>query len=207
MNISVLILSTVFLLSPAGTSLDRVANTPADSAQPLLAQIEMKKKSKSRKVEAGEYVNFAETGVSLQCPTGFEKSGAFYGFTHDGTASSLMVMNIPEPLDKALSRFSPEAVKPRGMVLEETSEIEFDGTPAVLHKALFTSHEGNKFNKWIAVFGDQQSSKAVIATYPVDAEEDLVKELHEKFLATKWELKPADDGGTSKDNAKAADKG
>jgi hypothetical protein len=118
----------------------------------------------------GDYVNFPVSGVRIQQPEGFEKDDSFDGFSNLETQSSVIAITAPMPYSKANGAFTKEQLKTRGWTLRSRQEVKVDNLPGIL--IYFEQPVGSKvFLKWSLVFGDEQKTTIVTATFPKVYEE------------------------------------
>jgi hypothetical protein len=143
-------------------------------------------------LKLGEYVAFPTVGIKMRQPVGFEKADTFDGFGHRESQSSIMALSIPAPAKKLSAGFTKEAISSRGWVFRDRQEIKIDGVPGVL--VHFEQAAGGKvFLKWSVVFGDEDRSTIITATFPKELEKKESARLKAVLLTTRLERveKPA----------------
>jgi hypothetical protein len=119
----------------------------------------------TKKQTLGDYVSFPASGVRIQQPAGFEKDDSFDGFSNSETQSSIMATTAPMPYAKVNGVFTKEQLKTRGWILRSRQEVKVDNLPGILIH--FEQPLGNRvFLKWSLVFGDDQKTSIVTATFP-----------------------------------------
>ncbi len=136
-----------------------------------------------------QYTSFTTAGVKLIRPDGFEAAERFDGFQQASTQSSVMTVMIPGPFAKITSGFNPEQLKPRGMTLKSKENISIDGSKGILINLTQTAY-GIEFTKWIVVFGDENQTKMVTATFPQAKAAKLSAILKSAVLTAKNDTTP-----------------
>lgn len=113
----------------------------------------------------GDYVSFPASGVRIKQPIGFVKDDSFDGFSNPETQSSIMATTAPIPYSKVNGAFTQEQLKTRGWTLLRREEVKVDNLLGILIH--FQQPLGEKvFLKWSLVFGDDQKTTIVTATFP-----------------------------------------
>ncbi len=136
------------------------------------------------------YVRFPTVGIKLQQPEGFEKASSFDGFGQPETTSSVMALSIPGPFSKLTAGFTHEQMKARGWTLLSRQDIKIDGLPGIL--VHFEQPAGGiVFLKWSVVFGDDQKTTIVTATFPKTLAQELSARLKSAVLSTRLDRSPA----------------
>ena len=128
-----------------------------------------------------QLVEIEGTGVKIQNPKGFEKATAFNGFQQEATNSSVMVSVIPGPFAAVTKGFTEQALAAQGIQLISKEEKKLAGKDGLLLKVAQDAY-GQKFQKWIAVFGDAAKTTMVAATFPA-SNADLNKSLHQCIMS------------------------
>jgi hypothetical protein len=134
----------------------------------------------------GQYVSFPTTGVKLIRPDNFTESDDFYGFQQISSQSSVMVSMIPAPYSEISKGFTADQMLTNDLVLLSKEDIEIDHMSGVIISATQSAY-GVDFAKWIVVFGDNQATRIVMATYPEDYEEELSELLKAAVLSAEPE--------------------
>ena len=131
-----------------------------------------------------DYVRFPAVGIKLQQPEGFEKASSFDGFEQTETTSSVLALSIPGPFSKLTAGFTQEQLKARGWTLVSRQNIKIDGLPGIL--VHFEQPAGGiVFVKWSVVFGDDQETTMVTATFPKTLTQELSARLKSVVLNTR----------------------
>lgn len=113
------------------------------------------------------------TRILLVEPAGFEPSPTFSGFVDPNGKTSILVTEVPVPFSKLTEGFNKDILATKGMRLIDRQERKIEDYPALLLQAA-QSAGGQKFRKWITVFGDDKESAIVTATIP-ESHPDLDK--------------------------------
>lgn len=135
-------------------------------------------------IDERDYVNFPAVGVRIVRPKGFDEADGFHGFMQEDSQSSVLVMKVPGPFSEISSGFNEEKMKPRGMLLKGREEIEITGETGIL-VSLTQEAYGTEFSKWIVVFGNEEETTMVTATFPSSEEAALSGELRASVLSTR----------------------
>ena len=132
--------------------------------------------------DLGEYASFPACGIKIRQPDGFEKSDTFDGFGEPETQSSIMAVSLPGPYSQISAGFSKEQIKSRGWVLRSRDEVTINGLPGIL--VHFEQPAGDQvFLKWSFVFGNDQKTTMVTATFPKEHEQVLSARLKSAVLS------------------------
>jgi hypothetical protein len=142
-----------------------------------------------------QYVLFPAAGVKLIRPNGFDEAENFHGFQQLRTQSSIMVLKIPGPFSETARGLTAEQLKTRGMTLRSKESVGIDGNTGVLLGVTQNAY-GMEFAKWILVFGDEEATKMIMATFPQSSEANLSSQLKAVVLGTKIDNTPAPAPGT-----------
>jgi hypothetical protein len=112
-------------------------------------------------------VNFPEAGLAIPQPIGFTKATSFYGFEQAATNSSVMLSKIPGPFTAVTQGFNKSALATRGIDLISQQPIKIDNQSGLLLNVSQSAY-GQKFLKWIVVFGNERETNIITATFPSD---------------------------------------
>jgi hypothetical protein len=146
-----------------------VANNPASDAD-------------DKKSGLGEYVSFPAFGLMIRQPEGFEKADNFDGFGEPDTQSSIMVLSIPAPYSAVSAGMTKEQLKKRGWSLKTRDDVSVNGLLGIL--VHFEQPAGDEvFLKWSFMFGDDQKTTMVTATFPKAQEPALSARLKSAVLS------------------------
>jgi hypothetical protein len=126
-------------------------------------------------------VLFAEVGMAIAKPDGFDKAETFNGFQQPSTNSSIMLTSMPAPFSAIKKGFNTEQLASRGLKLLSKGDVTINGQPGfLLHIAQSVS--GQDFLKWIVVFGDEAQTNVVTAIFPKERSGDLGVSLKQVVL-------------------------
>ncbi len=109
-------------------------------------------------------INFPEVGLAIPQPVGFTKATSFYGFEQSETSSSVVLSKIPGPFSAVTKGFNRETLATRGMSLISKQPIRIEDRSGFLLQVAQPA-AGKKFLKWILVFGNEESTTVVVATF------------------------------------------
>ncbi len=129
------------------------------SAQTLLAEI-----AKLQSNNIGSLVVFPEVELAIPQPIGFEKATSFYGFQQSSTSSSVLLMELPGPFREVIKGLNQKGLAARGIKLLSKQSIKIKNQPGFLLE-IAQDYAGLKFRKWIVVFGNDQKTHMVTATF------------------------------------------
>ncbi len=110
-------------------------------------------------------VVFPEVGLAISQPIGFTKATSFHGFEQSSTNSSVMLTKIPGPFLEVTKGFNKSGLAAKGIFLLSQKNVKINNRNGLLLKVSQSAY-GQKFLKWILVFGDEQSTNIVVATFP-----------------------------------------
>ena len=145
--------------------------------------------------DQGQYVRFADAGVKLVRPDGFDDAEKFHGFQQQSSQSWVMVAMIAGPFSEITAGFTAEQLKTRGMTLGSKENVQIDGNPGVLLHVTQYAH-GTEFAKWIAVFGNERETRMVTAMFPKSNEAVMSSQLKAVVLSAKADVAPPPTPGT-----------
>lgn len=127
-------------------------------------------------------VDFPEVGLAIPQPSGFTKATSFNGFEQSDTTSSVMLSKIPGPFAAVTKGFNKSTLASRGIELISQQSVTIDRQSGLLLKVSQSAY-GQKFLKWILVFGNEQNTKVITATFPIDSAPKLSDRLKKVILA------------------------
>lgn len=137
------------------------------------------------------------TRVSLTPPAGFTPATQFPGYAQESSGASIMVTEIPGPFAELSAGFSqPAELSKKSMSLLSKQEIEVAGHRGLLAQVR-QSAQGIVFLKWILIFGDQQESVMLTATFPAESARALSEKMKVSILTATWDRAkavPLDEG-------------
>ena len=126
------------------------------------------------------------TRVTLDPPDGFIPSEQYPGYEQPDILASIVVSEIPGPVDRVSSSFTEAGLANQGMTLLGTEDTTIDGRDARLVHATQKS-AGTAFEKWLAVFGDDEHTVIVVATAPQPLPDGLGPALKRSVLSARWD--------------------
>ncbi len=111
-----------------------------------------------------QLATFPELELAIPQPIGFEKATSFYGFQQSSTSSSVLLMVIPGPFREVIKGLNRKDLAARGIKLLSKQSIKIKNQPGFLLE-IAQDYAGLKFRKWIVVFGNDQKTHMVTATF------------------------------------------
>lgn len=124
------------------------------------------------------------TQLSLVPPAGFSLSNRFAGFQHEKSGASIVVTELPAPLQATTEGFTAEALQAKGMVLVDKQAIDFAGGKALFLK-VSQQAQGQTFLKQILLFGDSRKTVMVNGVYP-EASKTLEIEIRAALVSASY---------------------
>jgi hypothetical protein len=156
--------------------------TPAKAATAQPLADEPSSGADAEKSDLGDYVSFPAFGIKIRQPKGFEKADRFDGFGEPETQSSIMAVGIPAPDSQISAGLTKELMKARGWALHSRDAVNVNGLAGIL--VHFEQPAGDEmFLKWCFVFGDDQKTTMVTATFPKAHEQALSAPLKAAVLS------------------------
>ena len=140
-------------------------------------------------------VPFPDVGLAIPQPEGFEKANSFYGFQHPSIQSSILLTTLPGPFLEVTEGLNAATFATKGITLLSKQSIELGERSGLLLHVLQPAY-GQDFLKWIVIFGDEERTHMVTATFPKTQANRLGKHLKEVCLDVT--LIDATDGSASK---------
>jgi hypothetical protein len=155
------------------------------------------KQAPESNVKAASLVRLAGTNISLKPPTGFTMSQTFSGFIDPKTNCSLMVTELPAPIDKVLPGFNAEKMKEKNMFLKNL-ETKNKGTYMGALVEFSQNALGTTVHKYAHVFGNDAFTVVATATMPEGAPPELMERLKEAVNSIVYDTnaaaRPVDEG-------------
>lgn len=130
------------------------------------------------------------TRVGLIPPAGFKPSPLFNGFILEEKHASIMVTELPAPAEKMIEGFTAENLAKKNMELLGKESVKVAGSDMegqLLHVKQKVA--GVSFEKWITIFGDDNSAVLVVAAFPEGIEEDVSAALKKSVSNIEWDAK------------------
>jgi hypothetical protein len=126
------------------------------------------------------------TKISLIPPAGFVASTHFAGYQQEESNSSILVTEIPAPIDKLQPGLTnAEELQKKGMILLEQERVTVNGQEAILLN-IEQSAYGTDFQKWILLIGNKTESVLVTATFLQELESEYSELLKNSLFTVKW---------------------
>jgi hypothetical protein len=126
------------------------------------------------------------TKISLIPPAGFVASTRFAGYQQDKSNSSILVTEIPAPIDKLQPGLTnDEELQKKGMVLLKQEPVTVNGQEALLLNIKQSAY-GTDFKKWILLLGNETESVLVTATFLEELEAEYSESLKNSLLTVEW---------------------
>jgi hypothetical protein len=108
--------------------------------------------------------DFPEVGLAIPQPIGFTKAASFYGFEQAETSSSVVLSKIPASFVLVTKGFDKKTLATRGISLISKQPVKIDNQPGFLLQVAQAA-AGQKFLKWILVFGNEESTTVAVASF------------------------------------------
>ncbi len=107
------------------------------------------------------------TRISVEVPHGYKVATKFPGLIHEAKASTLILNEIPKPVDEVRQTLEKHAIEARRMTFDRREKLEISGREAILVYA--TQKVADRMvRERLAVFGDDRSSVMVVASVPIE---------------------------------------
>jgi len=126
----------------------------------------------------------AGTKCSIIPPGEFVVSTSFSGFQNNKLGASIMVVEIPAPMQTIVESFTADALKSKGMTLIDKQTIDFNKSKATLVKVSQQAN-GITYFKQILLFGDSIKTVLVNGIYP-EASKVIENEIKKSLLSTSY---------------------
>lgn len=131
-----------------------------------------------------KYKAIPGTKVRLIPPTGFSPSAKFPGFQHDKAGASIMVTELPAPLQTTTEGFTADALQAKGMQLIDKQAIDFQGGKATFIKVSQQAN-GQTYLKQLLLFGDNRKTIMINGVYP-ETSKGLEKDIRAALVSTAY---------------------
>ncbi len=128
-------------------------------------------------------VAFPKAGLTLIPPPDFELATLFDGFQQDTSQSSIMVISFPGPTEEMLKAFrDEEGLAQNQITLLSQENISISGQPGLLIQLEQEAHSLT-FSKWILIFGEDNQTTVINASFPQDFTEALSAPIKASLLS------------------------
>lgn len=118
--------------------------------------------------QTDKHISVPGTKCSIIAPAGFVLAKKFAGFQNENLGASIMITELPAPLQTIIGGFTAESLKAKGMSLIEKQTINFNKEKATLIK-LSQQANGTTYLKEILIFGDHTKTVLVNGIYPEES--------------------------------------
>lgn len=135
---------------------------------------------------ADEPVPIRGTRVRLVVPDGFQVARDFPGIGREEDLTSVLVSELPLPLQASREQFTPERLLEQGVSVHRTVEVSVGRWKGLLIHAT-QRIAGVEFRKWLLLIGDETASVLITATTPLDLEAVYQKPLVETLRSVVWD--------------------
>ncbi len=125
------------------------------------------------------------TQISLAPPDGFLLSEQFTGFQRKEQGASIMINELPAPVDIFRASFTEENLATRGMTLLQTEDHVLQGKEVTLFHIAQTVGDLS-VEKWMLLMGDADKTIMVMAVFPQTAANSLSQPLKAAVLSADW---------------------
>jgi len=181
------LLTSTAIVSSLGLAHSALALPPAETAQVEAEQVEVADiappeidKAESQAIAP---TPFPDAGITLIPPPDFEPAALFDGFQQESSQSSIMVLSLPAPTAEMLKAFGDrEALAQKGMTLISQETVNISGQPGQLVQLQQDAH-GLTFSKWILIFGEENQTKIINASFPQELAPDLSAPIKASLLS------------------------
>jgi hypothetical protein len=140
--------------------------------------------------QSEKHQKIAGTKCSLIPPEGFVAVTNFSGFQNVKTGASIMITEMPAPVQTIAESFTANELKAKGMTLLEKKLIDYNGSKATFVK-LSQAANGTIYLKQILIFGDTKHTVIVNGIYP-EANKGAEAGLKDALLSTVYNVSQDD---------------
>ena len=125
------------------------------------------------------------TRVSLAPPPGFLPSTQFPGFHRPDAGASIVVSEIPAPVEAVRAGMTEQALATQGMTLLSTTRGVAGGLLGTLY-SVAEQVDGRPYRKWMALFGNDTDTVVISASFPELLASELALPLKQALLGSGW---------------------
>lgn len=126
------------------------------------------------------------TRIRLEPPAGHEPGRGFLGYQWSESAASLIVVEMPGAYAEVARGFDAKAIEKGGMKLVSATDAKISGRDARLVHTTQES-QGIRFEKWIAIYGDDKRSVLLNAVYPEELAGTFSAPMKAALLGSEWD--------------------
>jgi hypothetical protein len=120
-------------------------------------------------------------------PEGFRVAEQFPGLLGEDALSSVMVNEIPGPVEKVRAGMTERALAARGSQLLRSEPVTVAGREGLLVHVLEEVAPGAELRRWILVFGRADASVVISASTPRVFADRLGETLRDTLLSAEWD--------------------
>ena len=136
-------------------------------------------------VEPRPLVPVPGTRVSIAPPPGFAPSDSFAGFHRPDAGASIVVNELAAPVAAVQANMTEGALAEQGMELLSSSQAVAGGIVGRLY-SVREQVRGIDYRKWLAVFGNENETVILSASFPERLAERLALPLKDSLLTSGW---------------------
>jgi hypothetical protein len=155
---------TMVTTALAGFAIPSMAESPLFRGDGTPIAIKNPAQFRTSQSKVSNLVVFPEVGLAIPQPIGFTKATSFYGFEQSSTKSSVMLTKIPGAFSEVTKEFNKTSLATKGISLRSQKNVKIHNRNGLLFNVSQSAY-GQKFLKWILVFGDEQNTNIVVATF------------------------------------------
>jgi len=135
---------------------------------------------------AADVIDIPGTKVALPQPPGFVLSDSFSGLMCPELGASIVVTEMPAGYGEVAFALEAPSLEAQGLEPLANEDAIIGGREGrVVH--VRQEHDGNTFEKWIAVGGNEEASIMLTATYPEQIAKDVSSAMRNTILAARWD--------------------
>lgn len=128
------------------------------------------------------YISVAGTKVSLIPPPNFTKAENFCGFQNEETNSAILIIEAPAPFNETTKDFTKSGFQSQGVNLINKEELTLNNLPAFFIEAEQNAY-GKIYKKYILVFGSDNNTTVVNATFPKEYNAEISDKIKKSILS------------------------
>ncbi len=165
-------------------------NSPYQSVQkigyilPLIVFLNLILFARVESEALAEVVSIPGTRVTIEPPEGFELALNFSGVQNQELSSSITILSLPESSDIVSLGMTKKSLLSRGIKLQSSEVVSVGGYEGRLFFAAQVV-DGTTFEKWVAIFGNSNTTIWVIAIYPKTLSTELKEPIRVSVMSVK----------------------
>jgi hypothetical protein len=133
-----------------------------------------------------EHQSIKGTKISLIPPIGFTDASSFFGFQHEESGSSIIILDLPIPYSETYLEFSKEKLLAKGIEINSKEMLLLNSRPALLLTGTQFLY-GNKYIKLSLVFGTDKET-IIINGACLEDQKKIGKEIKKSMLTAYYEV-------------------